>query len=257
MGLFYDPPQPASAADYTRFRDAHLAANLSPNDANLAAAVAMGLIGARRGPPKGWSRVRRGSAIRTSPRWRKRTGQPPPGVAARAVIDSTPLPKFAECLPREYALLTVAARLRYSVSRHSGAASMRVIADGTSTIALLVRGESAGHHQLHRIQATFYAAAACTGNSVSPAGASTSSPSIDGGWHSITGQTTASAETMSARIQLNFVCVLATCKTSADPGAPDRPRWHDELVRAGAGDLDSRPPFAGRKRVTQGRDGRR
>src|SRR5215218_2939124 len=50
MGLFYDPPQPASAADYTRFRDAHLAANLSPNDANLAAAVAMGLIGARRGP---------------------------------------------------------------------------------------------------------------------------------------------------------------------------------------------------------------
>lgn len=135
MGLFYDPPQPASAADYTRFRDAHLAANLSPNDANLAAAVAMGLIGARRGPPKGWSRVRRGSAIRTSPRWRKRTGQPPPGVAARAVIDSTPLPKFAECLPREYALLTVAARLRYSVSRHSGAASMRVIADGTSTIA--------------------------------------------------------------------------------------------------------------------------
>jgi hypothetical protein len=52
MGLFYDPPQPASAADYTRFRDAHLAANLSPNDASLAAAVAIGLIGAGRGPLK-------------------------------------------------------------------------------------------------------------------------------------------------------------------------------------------------------------
>ena len=125
---------------------------------------------------------------------------------------------------------------------------MRVIADGTSTIAQALSdcfAINAGTTYNLRFWyvasppvtisfigygATFYAAAACTGNSVSPAGASTSSPSIDGGWHSITGQTTAPAQTMSARIQLNFVCVLATCKTSADPGAPFDAVQYDDVV---------------------------
>jgi hypothetical protein len=114
---------------------------------------------------------------------------------------------------------------------------MRVIADGTSTIAQALSdcfAITAG--TTYNLQAwylasppvtisfvgygaTFFAGAGCSGNSVSPPGVSTSSPTIDGQWHLIYGQITSPAQMVSARLQLNFSCVLASCKTSADVGA--------------------------------------
>ena len=78
--------------------------------------------------------------------------------------------------------------------------------------------------------ATYFSAANCAGSVVSPAGASTGSVIINSGWDSIAGQTTATGgvpfAAQSARLQLNFVCPLATCKDPRGTLSNARPVRH-------------------------------
>jgi hypothetical protein len=135
--------------------------------------------------------------------------------------------------------------LRVPNTPHSGAASMRVIADGTSTIAqgrsdcfavtasttynLLVWYLASPPVTISFVGygASYYSDAACASFLSSPAGASTSSPIIDGAWHSISGQQTAPGTAQSARLQINFTCVEVTCKTTTDPTLFDAVQYDD------------------------------
>ena len=149
--------------------------------------------------------------------------------------------------------------LRYGVVPHFGGSSLRVIADGTSTIAqarsdcfAVTPGTTYNLRAWYLVSppvtisqityaATFYSLPGCDpmSSTTTPAGASTGPGSplmIDGGWHPISGSTTAPNGApfvaQSARLQLNFSCVLATCKTSADPGAGFDAVQYDDLIFA-------------------------
>jgi hypothetical protein len=159
------------------------------------------------------------------------------GVPAAQAANQAPNPSFeTACMlvPCNWAGQN-ATLLHYPVSPHTGAASMRVISDGSSTIVqarsdCLTDPVTAGTTYNLRLWylasppvtvnqitygATFYSGAGCTGSSAAPAGASTSSPVIDGMWHLITGQTTATTNppfnAVSARLQINFACGVGTC----------------------------------------------
>lgn len=149
--------------------------------------------------------------------------------------------------------------LRYPIAPHTGSASLRVIANGTSTI---VQGSSdcfpvtagttynlrAWYHASPPVTigfvgygATFFSGAGCIGSSTSPVGASVSPPTITGTWHPISGQQTAPNGApfvaLSARLQLNFTCVLATCETSAGSNLMNAVQW-DDIVFGVTLDID-------------------
>ena len=139
--------------------------------------------------------------------------------------------------------------LDYPIAPHVGASSNRVIATGTSTIVSALSDcfpVTAG--TTYNLQAwylasppvtisqvgygaTYFAGAGCTGASTSPAGASATPPVINSQWHSISAQQIAPNGApfvaLSARLQLNFSCVLATCETSAGSGLLDAVQWDD------------------------------
>jgi len=135
--------------------------------------------------------------------------------------------------------------LRVTNTPHSGAASMRVIADGTSTIVqarsdcfavtasttynLLVWYLASPPVTISFVGygASFYSDLACGSFLSSPAGASTNSPTIDGAWHPISGQQTSPATAQSARLQINFTCVEATCLTTTNPNLFDAVQYDD------------------------------
>jgi len=137
--------------------------------------------------------------------------------------------------------------LRYPVAPHSGSASLRVIATGTSQIVsalsdcFAVTGGTTYNLLAWYLAsppvtisfvgygASYYDDPGCAGSNVAPVGASTGAPIIDGAWHSISAQQTAPGTAQSARLQLNFVCVLATCLTSAGSELFDAVQY-DDLV---------------------------
>jgi hypothetical protein len=137
--------------------------------------------------------------------------------------------------------------LRYPVAPHSGSASLRVIATGTSTTVTALSdcfAVTAGTTynllawylasppvtiSFVGYGASYYSGAGCASFLSAPMGAQTGSPMIDGAWHSISAQQTAPPTAQSARLQLNFACVLATCETSAGSGLLDAVQY-DDLV---------------------------
>jgi hypothetical protein len=159
------------------------------------------------------------------------------GLASSArAANLAPNPGFETAcgnIPCNWTSTTGSTILRVPNAPHSGAASLRVIATGTTTIVTALSdcfAVTAGTTYQLRLWylaappvtisqitfgATFFSGANCTGSLQSPAGAAANSPIIDGAWHLITGQTTATSgmpfNAQSARIQINFVCSLMTC----------------------------------------------
>jgi hypothetical protein len=160
-----------------------------------------------------------------------------PSAQAANLVQNPSFEAACGTAPCQWTASPGASILRIPNTPHSGTASMRVISAGTTSIVqarsdCFVQPVSAGttYNLLvwYRVAppvvvsqityaGTFFSGVGCTGSSTAPAGASSSSPMIDGLWHPISGQSTVPSGmpfvAVSARVQLNFTC-SGTCSNT-------------------------------------------